>query len=275
MNTKRLLIILIALAFSFVTLFSIFALFSIKEVEIEFAVADDADVSKIEQTLEGYVGKSLLFVKAEDIEEDLKQYHYMEVSCIEKCYPNILKLKVEQRRETYFLEHDENVYVTTEDGFVLEIIDKNNWTGNTQRDKITLKIKKIDLGEENPTEKDVVLEGATVASTISMTNDDFLSTVFDLAKRVNLTDCIKEIKVEKIVNGTVVNAKDIVITTYTGVTVRIMDADKQGATKIDEAFKSYDNAPTDYIKTFDYILVRANDAGEIVVDWSSLDNTPS
>ena len=257
-------------------------------MEIEFAVAEETDVSKVEKTLDAYVGKSLLFINTDDIKEVLKEYHYMEVLSIEKHFPNVLKLKIEERRETYYLEHGDNVYVTTADGFVLEVLSKSDYKGNTERDKITLKLKRLELEEDETfSTHDVTLEGAQVGSTISMFEDEFLSTVFELAKKVNLTDCIKELKVEKITNDTVVVARDLVITTYTGVTIRVKDADVRGEEKITRVFAEYDNASTDYKKTFDYIMVyvetvegdtgedgETEEVGDIVVQWSPMDNSP-
>ncbi|MBQ8427394.1 MAG: FtsQ-type POTRA domain-containing protein [Clostridia bacterium] len=273
MNTKRLSVILIAVAFTLVVLFSCVAVFSVKKVDAEFAVASGTDVSEVEKTLDKYLGKNLLFLKTEDIENALKEHHLFKVLNIEKQYPNVLKIKLEERRETYYLEHDEKVYVTTSEGFVLKVIDKAEYQGNTERDKITLKVKKIDIDGGTPSERDAMLDGAQIGETISMQGDEFLSTVFKLAKKVNLTDCIKELAVEKIVNGTVVFARDIVITTYTGVKIRIMDADNKGEEKIEEAFIKYDGASTDYMKTFNYILASVAQ-GKAVAEWSEIDNSP-
>ena len=276
MNIKKLAVILIAVAFSLIVLFSCVALFSVKEIEVDFAVADDTDISAVQDTLDGYLGKNLMFLKTEELKDALKDYHYMEVLSIKKAYPNVLKIKIEERRETYYIEHGEKVYVTTAEGFVLNVIDKSEYTGNTEREKITLKIKEINLVDK--TEKDALISGNEIGNTIALSNDEFLGQVFEMAKSVHLTDCIKELKVEKAVLGTVVAAKDVVITTYTGVKIRVIKADEQGLEKIEKAFNEYDNASTDYKKTFDYILVlkseEQDNKGEIIVEWSSTDNNP-
>ncbi len=272
MNTKKLATILIAVAFALIVLFSCMALFSLKEIKVDFAVAEDTDTSDVQETLNEFLGKNLMFLKTSEVINALKDYHYMEVLSVEKSYPNVLKVKIEERREIYYLEHAEKVYVTTSEGFVLNSLDKSEYVSNTERDKITLKITEIDL--ENDTEKDALLTGNAVGETIALSGDDFLTQVFEMAKTVQLTDCIKELKVEKAVLGTVVATRDVVITTYTGVTIRIMNADEQGLDKIKKAFIEYDNASTDYIKTFDYIHAFLSNEGEILTEWSPTDNAP-
>lgn len=273
MNTKKLSVILIAVAFTLVTLFSCMALFSVKKVEIEFAVGDSTDLTEVEEKLDAYLGKNLLFLKTSAVEDALKDFQYMQILSIEKQYPNVLKLKIEQRRETYFIECGDKVYVTTAEGFVLNVIDSTEYLGNTDREKITLKVKEISISQGEITETDAKIKDGEIGKVLSLSGDDFLSTVFYLAQKVNLANCIKELKVEKIMSGNVVGARDILITTYTGVKIRIIDADVNGEEKIVQAFNEYDNAPTDYIKTFNYILVSEVD-DNVVVEWSAKDNTP-
>lgn len=273
MNTKKISVILIAVAFTLIVMFSCVAIFSVKEIEIEFAVADQTDITDVKDTLNSYLGKNMLFIKAGEIESSLKEHHYMKVISIEKQYPNVLKLKIEERKETYYVELDDKVYVTTAEGFVLNIIDKAEYLENTERNKITLQIKEIDISGNVAVEKDAELKGCEKGDTLAMAGDEFLSTVFELAKKVNLSDCIKELKIEKIVSGTAVGARDLVVKTHTGVTIRIMDADKRGVEKIEKAFDAYENATTDYVKTFNYILASVSQ-GEVVVEWSPTDSSP-
>ncbi len=275
MNTKRLLVILIAVAFALVLIFSCITVFSVKKVDVEFSVASDTDVCAVEQTLDKYLGKNLLFLKVSEVEDALKEHYQLKVLHVEKQYPNVLSVKLEERRETYYLEHGDNVYTLSEEGFVLNTTDKNQFNAGDDREKITLKIKTVNMNIEDATltESDADLVGTTIGSTISLQGDEFLSTVFSLAKKVNLTDCIKELKVEKIVNGTVVVCRDVVITTYTGVKIRVMNADERGEDKIGKAFTKYDSAPTDYIKTFDYIIASVSE-GTVTAEWSTVDFSP-
>lgn len=271
MNTKRLAVILIAVAFTLVLLFSCVALFSVKEIEVDFAVSEETDTKSVQETLDKYLGKNLMFVDTEEVKSTLKDYQYMEVLSVEKKFPNVIKVKIEERRETYYLEHGENVYVTTADGFVLNVIEKSAYQGNVEWDKITLRVVDVDLSDETKSEQDADLTGKKIGETVSIVGDEFLGQVFEMAKSVKLTDCIEEIKVERVVNGAIIGAKDVVINTRTGVKIRIMDADNLGMEKMRRAFVEYDNASTDYVKTFNYILVGISN-GEIVPEWSPIDN---
>jgi hypothetical protein len=282
MNTKKIAVILIAVAFALVTLFSCFMLFSVKEVRVDYSVADDTDVSNVEKTLNGYLGRNLLFLNVGEVAYVLKEQHYMEVVSVQKQYPNVLSIKIEERRETYCVEDENSVYVTTEKGFVLDVIDKADWTGNTDRERITLQLKNIEIPSqgEQVSETYIPLTGTSCGQTLAIENSDFLATVFELAKKVNLTDCIKEMKVEVIGKGSYVDGRDIVITTYTGVTIRIKDADERGEEKMLKAFEFEADGEllTDYQKTTGYIWVDVievgENAGQVKAYWNKTDISP-
>jgi hypothetical protein len=282
MNTKRIAVILIAVAFALVTLFSCFMLFSVKEVRVDYSVADDTDVSNVEKTLNGYLGRNLLFLNVGEVANVLKDQHYMEVVSVQKHFPNVLSVKIEERRETYCVEDENNVYITTEKGFVLDVIDKADWTGNTDRERITLQLKNIEIPSqgEQVGETYIPLTGTNCGQTLAIENSDFLATVFELAKKVNLTDCIKEMKVEVIGKGSYIDGRDIVITTYTGVTIRIKDADEFGEEKMLKAFEFETDGEllTDYQKTTGYIWVDdvevGEDAGQVKSYWNKADISP-
>ena len=52
MQTKRISVILIAIAFMLVVLFSCVGLFSVKKVEVNFAVSEQTDSESIQATLD-------------------------------------------------------------------------------------------------------------------------------------------------------------------------------------------------------------------------------
>lgn len=275
MNTRKLTVILIAVAFSLIVVFSCVAIFSVKKVEVDYAVAEETNVAEIQQTLNGYLGKNLLFLNEEDVIDALKDFHYMKVLSVSKSFPNVLKVQLEERREIYHVTSSEKVYITTAEGFVLDCIDKAEYQGNAERDKITMVISEID--PTNGVEKHASLSGTAIAQNLSITGDEFLSQVFDMAKAVHLTNCIKEIKVERIAHESFVAGRDVLITTYTGVKIRIKNADKNGLEKIEQAFSSYDKSSTDYKKTFDYIIaidLEINGESLINITWSPKDNSP-
>ena len=274
MNVKRLTAILISVAFFLVVVFSLVALFSIKKVEVEYVVAEETDTSEIQDSLNGYLGKSLVCLKTDSVYDAVKDFYYMEVVSVEKSYPNVLKVRIQERRETYYLEHNDKVYVATADGFILNIVDKDQMSNDIGRDKIALKVTVND--SENQQISYANLLGLQRGQTVSIDGDGFLKEVFEMAKSVNLADCIKEINVETAVNGTIVVNKDVVITTHTGVKIRIMDAGVLGAEKITKVFEGYDEL-SDFEKQFGYLKVGIYDdsvpevGGQIFIEWDEKD----
>lgn len=240
MNTKRLAVILIAAAFIVVTLISCIALFSVKKIDVDFSVSYGKDTFEVQKTLDGFLNKNLLFFDVTEIENALAGYHDLKVVSVDKQYPNVIKVKVEERREVYKLIADGTVYVTTEDGFIVRSYDYN---GNVEsRDTIILRLENVDLIK------------AEAGLFINTSDDELLSEVFEMAKSVNLTDCIKEIKV---VNDN--GMRNAEFYTYTGVKILIEEVsdDKLGVDRIKAAFVKYDEVATDYQKTFKTIIAVA------------------
>ena len=240
MQTKRISVILIAIAFMLVVLFSCVGLFSVKKVEVNFAVSEQTDSESIQATLDGFLGDNLLFMKTEEVEKALKGYHYMEVLSVQKQYPNVLTVSLKERREIYYIKYGESYFVTTEDGFVLKSIAAAEFSGNTSRDKILLELVNINV------------LSATIGSYIKTEKDQIMSTVFEMAKSVNLTDCIKSITVEKkydeLVGTEYVGVYDAVFNTYSGVSMIIETITDKGIEKTENAFYVYDTVLTDYQK---------------------------
>ncbi len=240
MQTKKISVILIAVAFMLVVLFSCVGLFSVKKIQINFAVSDQTDSASIQSTLDGFLGDNLLFMKTEEIEKALKGYHYMEVVSVKKQYPNVIIVSLKERREIYYVKYGEVYYVTTEDGFVLKSVAAAEFSGNTSRDKILLELVNINV------------TSATIGSYLKTDNDQIMTTVFEMAKSVNLTDCIKTISVEKkydeLVGTEYIGVYDATFNTYSGVSMMIERVTDQGVEKTENAFYVYDTVLTDYQK---------------------------
>ena len=253
MKTKRIVIISIAAAFILIVLLACVSMFSVRKTEIEFNVAEFADTEEVQETLDGYLGKNLMFLDKEDVIGSLSKYTYLEVVSVEKDYPNVLKISVKERREIYTLEHDGKYFVANEDGVVLNEISKQMAeTENRKVIKLTfdgVEVTEITKGE------------------IFKTDDEkLIKAVFEMAKSARLTDCIKEISVNKIAAG---EPADVEFLTYTGVTICVQKAETDGVEKINAAFKVYDNEVSDYEKAFDVLYVFRNaETGQIQVTWS-------
>lgn len=252
MKTKRLAVILIAVAFSIVVLFSCIGLFSLKKVQVTYAVGENTDTIAVQKALDSYIGKNLLFLDSEDVVNTLSDFHYMEITSIEKDYPNVLKLSVKERREVYDVIVGDTVYVTTENGFVLNSYSLSEMGQVHSRDKISLSFEGVNI-----------TDGA-FGKTLITDSDDLVNMVFNMASSVNLTDCIKSITLKK---ATEVATAEFY--TYTGVKIIVREILDDGVEKIITAFNKYDEGASDYEKTFKTIeVVKITQTGEIQAQWS-------
>jgi hypothetical protein len=237
MNTKKLLIILIAIAFVFVTVFSVVGLFAIKKINVDYAVSVDTDVSKSQEILNGYVGKSLVLLNVDEINSSLLSDPYLEVVSVEKQFPNVLNVKIKERREIYEMIIDGKTFVATESGLLL-------FEGEPQKSSRTIEFT---FGYKVELVGDVVPGGV-----IKTNSDDGLNKIFEMVKSVNLTDCIKGIELERALGsspnfgGVEYNA---VLSTYTGANIIIDNILEYGMEKITAVFDAYDNYMSDYQKT--------------------------
>ena len=254
MKAKKVVVISIAIAFLLIAILSCFALFSVSKVEIAFATGKNTDAHKIQEELDEYKGKNLLFLDVEDVEKTLKQNPYLEVVSVEKDYPNVIKVSIKERREVYYLKHDGMAYILDGEGYVLKSVVPELLEG--EREKIELCFE-TELGYNN-----VQVQDLTIGRKIKTDNDALLFTAFDMANNVNLTDCIKAITID-------CNLKNVIATTYTGVKVCVTKAEDEGVQKIIEAFEYYDTVVTDYDKAFDTLIVTKNrESGKIELAWS-------
>lgn len=251
MKLKKTLTILIAVLFSLVIMFSFAGIFSVKKVNATYAVSDDANVSELQEKFDKFLNKNILFLNVEEVCKALDDFHYMEIVSVKKEFPNVIEVEVVERREVYYLDYGTNYLVTTADGFILRSISKSSVIENN-RDKIVLTLDGVSILD------------ATIGKVLRTDDDRLLSTVFEMAKSVNLTDCIKNIKVFS--PGT--EMSDVIFGTYTGVDIVVEKAEISGVDKVIEGFKAYDEEASDYEKMFKTIIVFRDNQGAIQVDWT-------
>lgn len=238
MRVKKLAVIIIAIVFSLVMLVSCIALFSVKKINVNFAVGEKTDTLSVQNHLEEYIGKNLLFLDTEEVEQSLQDFYYMEVLSVEKEFPNVINVNVKERREVYDIVSNGTVYVTTDSGFVLNSF-ADLGAENSSRDKIRIELDGVSV------------EDATLGKVITTNDNAFLSEVFKMAKSVNLINCIESIKLEKAVEW-----QNAYFYTYTGVKILITNVleDGLGVDRIKVAFDKYDEGATDFQKTFQTIV---------------------
>ncbi len=250
MNSKKIPLILIAVAFLIAALCSCYFLFTIAEVEADFAVSDRVDVKEICDDLDSLRGKSVVFFEKKEVQEIMEKYPTLKLQEARVKSPNTLVLKIMERIPVYKLLIGGQVYLLDEEGVAVSF----GQGDYKDRELITLNVEGISLAEE-------IVLGKKAATS----KDDVFYNALAMAKQVDLTDIIKEITVNYLSAG---ENRDVVFSTYTGVNITVTKADEYGLEKVQKAFDAYHENTNDYLKYMNRILVVMLDSGEISVTWT-------
>ncbi len=266
MKSKRLVVILIGLAFVAVAIVATIFAFTVKQVKGEFSLINQ-DASKVQSTLDNYTGTNLLFLNTDEIVSEVEKNPYLEVTKVEKQYPNVIMFEIRERKEVYLFEYNEKTYILDDEGIVLsELTDEREIN---ERNYIWIKFDKSLDNLENT----VAVSGEIVFGEKLITDsDDTFYKSLSLAKLVGLTDCIKVVNVYK-----KAELNEVFFETYTGVIINVRDIATRGEEKTLKAFDDYKNEEEDYLKSFDTILVYELDEVDLQgnkvleVKWTSRD----
>lgn len=247
-NTKKWLIIMVAVAFGVTLVASLVMLFSVKKVSAEFSDFGDSEAVNIQRDLDAFKGKSLIFLGTAEVYRVGEKYPHYEITAVEKEFPNVLKITVEKRAEVFKVVTKDKSYVLDESGVII------NDTGETEN---AFGVVPIIMG-------DISVQNAAVGKKIATSDDELFYAVIKTARELNLNDVVKEIKI-------VINTKwvrDAILTTYTGVEVEVRNVEEDGSAKIAAAFAKYEELG-DYEKSSHKILADKREDGEIFATWTS------
>ena len=249
-NTKKWLIIMIAIAFGVTLVVSFVMLFSVKKVSAEFSVYGDSEAYEIQKDLEEFKGTNLILLKLTDVFAINDKYPHYEITSVEKEYPNVLKINVRKRTEVFKIVSGEQSYVLDGEGYIV------NDTGETEYPRNVVPISMDDI---------TVTDG-TVGKKIATSDDELFYSVIATAQALNLNDSVKEIK---ITTGATEKMRDAIFTTYTGVDIEVWTVEDDGDAKIRKAFALYERLG-DYEKSSDKILAyKQITDGQIISEWTS------
>lgn len=248
MKAKKLIVILIAVAFILCVGFSCFYIFTINKVDVQYKAADKTDTAELQAEFGKYVGKNLLFFNSDKVVEDFGNRPYFKVVAVNKKFPNVLSVLIEERKEVYCLEYDGSLYVMDGTGFVLKKCAVSEKSALNMRKIIELSFSNINV---------LSIETGSVIRTDS---DAQLQCVFEMADAVNLYDCVKAIN---IANDSLED-KGALFYTYAGGTINVWNVMKDGVLKIKTVMVKYDVA-SDYVKSCCNIAVFTDSRGVIRV----------
>ncbi len=250
MKKTKIYAILISVAFIIATLLSLVFLFSVKSIDVEYKLYEQKDVTKIQQTLESYKNKNLIFLDEKEVADSVKFDTGIKVTNVTKKFPNRLEITLLERREVYTLKVEDKYYTLDETGFVMKITD----TAENNREKVYLELDGL------------AVKTTTVGENLRTEDDEFFYAILDMAESVNLSDCIKSVVLE---NNVEIQEKDAIFKTYTGVDIRIIEPKERGVDKIKKAFEIYDKELNDYYKLFSEIYVVLKNDGDIYAVWKN------
>lgn len=253
MISKKLTIWIFTVLFVVITFIAIIFAFSVGKIDTQYTLIGDIETksSALDQKLNVYLGKNLLFLNEDEIKSVINENPYTECVSVVKNFPDTLKVYVRERREVYVINYNEKFYLTDETGFVL-----SEYSGAYSREYILLSF--VDFEIEDP----------IVGQAVSSENSDILNSAFTVVQSVNLTDCVKEVKIIKTFPAPLATY-DLELCTYTGATIVIKKFNDDGIIKAKKAFDYYNDDTSEYKKSFYYYEAIKTDEGEILTFWTT------
>lgn len=249
MKTKKVFVMLLTAVFLFVVLFATFFMFNVRQVRVKYTVNQNKSIESVENCLNKYLGKNLLFLDLEDVEREFSNLPYFEVSEIKKEYPNVITLSVKERKEVYHLVDENASYILNEQGIILNHLEQTQV--NDKNIKVELKNSEITSAE--------------VGAFLKTAHQEYFDLMLDMVSAVEYADSIESIEIDCSKELEKIN-----FYTKTGVTIVINHPLRNGKQMAIEGFKGYNDAE-DYYKSFDTIIVTCLDSGDVNVFWTNKD----
>lgn len=258
MRSRKLPTILVAVAFFIVVAFSCVFAFSVSEVRADFSATGGFDAETVQNKLDGYKGKNLIFFNEQTIKEDLEKDPFIEVTAIRKEFPNVVRVSVKERIRAFRLSLGEETAVLSTEGYVLE----RSADSDFSEDKL------FDLNLNG-----ITVTGATLGKKITTDNDELFYMLVEMANYIDLTDTASGLTFNKR------EFNEAAFAMRTGVNIRLqVGLEKNfGLDMIGRAFDAYNGkllnsegkAMSDYEKFSSSIIVtRKADGSGINVTWS-------
>ena len=257
MKHKKIFYILIVSLYVVVLLLSLSFLFSVKEVKRNYSmIAGSQRYTQVEEKLDSYQNKNLLFINTSKIKNNLENDPYIVVKSIKKDYPNVLIVDIEERREMFVIETETEKFILDDKYFVLKKLDKQAETENI---KLILNYKQFDS-----TQLFVGEELKAINDEIIVCVNEMLSIFSDWK---NLLKCIE---VEQVF-GEATNFR-VNFHTNQGVVIEVWKALDEGVKKAQEAYNRYCSL-TDFEKTKGRLLSYKDNNNVIKVVYTLSDTS--
>lgn len=246
MKKEKLYIALILVAFVASFILSFFYIFTLSKVELKCEALTGEQVSTIQTAVSEFEGENLLFLDTDKIKDKVSSFTDYKIVSVEKKYPSTVVVTIKERVETFAIVNEGSAVIIDDEGYVLRVDDDFS----SSRELVTLNFNGL------------TLSNATVGQVVTTSDNEMLFAVMAMAKKVNYYNCIKSIELER-----AVEKRFAYFNTYTGVQIEVPDVLIRGEEKILYAFNEYDSCDSDFIKSFDKIIVFIKQDGNLGATW--------
>lgn len=253
MKHKKIFYILTVSLYIVVLLLCLSFLFSIKKVNVNYDMVSFSDrYLTVEKQLEEYENKNLLFVNTSKIKNKLESDPYIIVKSIKKKFPNKLDVEIEERREMFVIQTENEKYFLDDKYFVLKKVDKQ-----TDTDHINLVLNYSDFSTSQ----------LVIGEQITAIKDDIIICVNEMLSIFSdWKNILKGIEVEQVF-GEATNFR-VCFYTNQGVVIEVRKALDDGVKKTQSAYDKYCEL-TDYEKTKGRIIsLKKTIDNSIVADYT-------
>ena len=271
MKHKRVFYTLTVVMYIVVVLLSLAFLFSIKQVKANYdSVTNSNRYLVVEDILNDYKGKNLLFVNTNKIADRIEKDNYLIVKSIKKDFPNKILVEIEEREEAFIVESDIYRYYLDKNYYVLKKVDKHS-------DILDNNLISLDLTNYNDFNTDNLKVGETYTGLSGWIKNSIGEMISIFSDWKNILNQIKIEGQDKIFGYT------IYFKTRQGIEIEIQDPNIKldtenntftyqesldpmvGVEEVREAYKVYSKI-SDYEKTSGNLLVyRQLEDGKITV----------
>ena len=167
-----------------------------------------------------------------EIEED----PYFKVYSVEKNYPNVLKISVEERKEVFVISYKNKGYFADFEGRILSKVNGD------YHNCLEVSFKNVNIEEINFGEKIVSDDLGLISSALNV-----------IYENANFGS-VKTVLIEKVFDGE--NHINLTFNTYSSVEIVIYKAENGGAEKTAKAFELYNLESNDYRKSNNKIIAQ-------------------
>lgn len=248
MKHKRAVIALTCSIFALVCFLSLFKLFSVAEIKVNYSVYNE-NVEEVESLLSKYNGKSIFFINENEIEREITNNRYLKVLSVKKQYPCTIIVELTERGERYALKTESDWYFLDDEFFAVR---SSSECVSLRGEKLTLISFYGVSGEEMP-------QTCTLKQVFSFpngTNDN----VREMLKV--LGDTGENMREIRFVFTPEKGNYRILIYSVEGVVIEIQKAGEFGYEKLSKGIEYYNNLPVER-KMRGKILVNRLKNGEI------------